>query len=82
MKQTFARISQLSKEEQDTLAAYWQKHMDELLQKAEQEKRIAERRYTLDDFNEETQQVIRNIEEHQNLTVCEDKDDLYRQLGL
>ena len=82
MQQTFDKISRLSEEKQNALAAYLQKHMDDLLQKAEKEKRIGEGTYTIDDFNEETQQVIRNIEKHQNLTVCENKDDLYKQLGI
>ncbi len=82
MQQTFDKISRLSEEKQNALAAYLQKHLDDLLQKAEKEKRIREGTYTIDDFNEETQQVIRNIEKHQNLTVCENKDDLYKQLGI
>ena len=82
MKQTFDKISRLSEEKQDTLAAYLQKHMDDLLQKAEKEKRIEEGNYTIDDFNEETQQAIKNIEEYKNLTVCENKDDLYKELGI
>ena len=82
MKQTFDKISQLSEEKQDTLAAYLHKHMDDLLQKAEKEKRIEEGTYTIDDFNDETQQAIKNIEEYKNLTVCENKDDLYKQLGI
>ncbi len=82
MKQTFDKISQLSEEKQDTLAAYLQKHMDDLLQKAEKEKRIEEGNYTLDDFNESTQQAIKNVEEDKKLTVCENKDDLYKELGI
>ena len=62
MKQTFDKISRLSEEKQNTLAAYLQKHMDDLLQKAEKEKRIEEGTYNIDDFNEETQQAIKNIE--------------------
>ena len=75
MKQTFDKISRLSEEKQDTLAAYLQKYMDDLLQKAEKEKRIEEGNYTIDDFNEETQQAIKNIEEYKNLTVCENKSE-------
>ena len=82
IKQTFDKISQLSEEKQNTLAVYLQKHMDDLLQKAEKEKRIEEGNYTIDDFNESTQQVIQNIEENKNLTVCKDKDNLYKQLGI
>lgn len=82
MKQTFDKISRLSEDEQNTLATYLQKHMDDLLQKAEKEKRIEEGTYTIDDFNDETQQAINNIEEDENLTVCENKDDLYKQLGI
>ena len=82
MKQTFDKISRLSEEKQNTLAAYLQKHMDDLLQKAEKEKRIEEGTYNIDDFNEETQQAIKNIEECQNLTVCENQDNLYKQLGI
>ena len=73
MKQTFDKISQLSEEKQNALAAYLQKHMNDLLQKAEKEKRIEEGNYTLDDFNESTQQVINNIEENKNLTVCKNQ---------
>lgn len=53
--------------------------MHDLLQKAEKEKRIREVIYILDDFNEETQQAIKNIEECKNLTVCENTDDLYKK---
>ncbi len=38
--------------------------------------------YTIDDFNQETQQAIINTEIGENLTVCQDKDDLYSQLGI
>jgi biotin-(acetyl-CoA carboxylase) ligase len=82
IQQTFEQISQLSEEKQNILALYLQKHIDELLQKAEKEKRIEEESYTIDDFNEETQQTIKNIEEHQNLTVCKNKNDLYNELGI
>lgn len=82
MKQTFDEISQLSEEKQNILAAYLHKHMDDLLQQAEKEKRIEDGTYTLDDFNQETQQAITNIEEGQNLTVCENQDDLYKQLDI
>jgi len=79
---TFNQISGLSEDQQNTLALYLQKHLQEILQKAEKEKRIEEITYTINDFNEETQQVIKNIEEEQNLTVCENKNDLYNQLGI
>ena len=82
IKETFEQISRLSEEQQNTLAMYLQKHLDEFLQKAEQEKRIEEATYTINDFNQETQQAIRNIEKQKNLTVCEDKNELYRELGI
>lgn len=82
IQETFEQISQLSEEQQNTLATYLQKHLDEFLQKAEQEKRIEEKTYTINDFNQETQQAIRNIEEQKNLTACEDKNKLYRELGI
>ena len=82
VQETFELISRLSEEQQNTLATYLQKHLDEFLQKAEKEKRIEEETYTLNDFNEETQQAIRNIEERQNLTVCENKNELYHELGI
>ncbi len=82
MKQTFEQILQLSEDQQNTLAIYLQKNIDEILQKAEQEKQITEVIYTLDDLNEETQQVIKNIEQRQNLTICDNKNDLYNQLGI
>jgi len=31
---------------------------------------------------EETQQAIKNIEEQQNLTVCNNKNELYNELGI
>ncbi len=82
IQETFEQISQLSEEQQNTLATYLQKHLDEFLQKAEQEKRIEEETYTINDFNQETQQAIRNIEEQKNLTACKDKNELYRELGI
>ncbi len=54
----------------------------EFLKPSEKEKRIVEGIYTIDDFNEETQQAIKNIEQQQNLTICKDKNDLYDQLGI
>jgi hypothetical protein len=82
MQQTFEQILQLSEDQQDTLAIYLQKNIDEILQKAEQEKQITDVIYTLDDLNEETQQAIKNIEQRQNLTICDNKNDLYNQLGI
>ena len=82
IQETFEQISRLSEEQQNTLATYLQKHLDEFLQKAEKEKRIEEETYTINDFNEETQQAIRNIEEQKNLTVCKDKNELYNELGI
>ncbi len=43
---------------------------NEFLKQSEKEKRIVEGTYTIDDFNEETQQAIKNIEQQQNLTIC------------
>jgi biotin-(acetyl-CoA carboxylase) ligase len=82
MQETFHHILQLSEEKQNILAPYLQKNLDEFLKKAEQEKRIAEESYTINDFNEETQQAIRNIEEQKNLTICENTKDLYTELGI
>ncbi len=79
---TVKQISSLSEDKQDILATYLQKHLEEILQKAEKEKRIEEKTYTISDFNEETQEVINKIEQQQNLTVCRNKDDLYNQLGI
>lgn len=82
MQETFHHILQLSEEEQNTLAPYLQKHLDEFLKKAEKEKRLAEKNYNINDFNEETQQAIRNIEEQKNLTICENTKDFYTELGI
>ena len=82
IQQTFEQILTLSDQQQNLLALYLQKHIDEILEKAEQEKRIAEGVYTIDDFNTETQQVIQNIEQRQNLTICTNKNDLYHELGI
>ena len=82
IQETFEQISRLSEEQQNTLAKYLQKHLIEFLQQAEKEKRIEEQTYTIDDFNEETQQAIKNIEAQKNLTICETKNDLYHELGI
>ena len=82
IQETFEQISQLSEEQQNTLATYLQKHLHECLQKAEQEKRIEEGTYTINDFNEETQQAIKNIEKQKNITVLKDKNELYRELEI
>ena len=82
IQETFKQISLLSEEQQNTLANYLQKHLDEFLQKAEIEKRIKEQTYTINNFNQETQQVIRNIEEQRNLTTCKNKNELYHELGI
>ena len=82
IEETFEQISRLSEEQQNALAIYLQKHLDEFLQKAEKEKRIEEGTYTINDFNEETKQAIKNIEIQQNLTVCKDKNELYNELGI
>ena len=73
IQETFEQISRLSEEQQNTLAVYLQKHLDEFLQQAEKEKRIEEETYTINDFNQETQKAIKNIEEQQNLTICDNK---------
>jgi hypothetical protein len=49
IQETFEQILQLSEEQQDTLASYLQKHLIELLEKSEKEKRIAEHNYTLNE---------------------------------
>ena len=82
IQKTFEQISRLSEEQQNTLATYLQKHLDEFLQQAEKEKRIDEGTYTINDLNEETQQAIKNIEEQKNLTVCDNKNELYNELGI
>ncbi|MDJ0601585.1 MAG: hypothetical protein QNJ37_22410 [Crocosphaera sp.] len=82
IQETFEQILQLSEEQQNMLAIYLQKHLDEFLQQAEKEKRIEEGTYTMDDFNEETQQSIQNIEDKKNLTICKDKKHLYDELGI
>ena len=82
VQETFEQISRLSEEQQNTLAIYLQKHLDEFLQKAEKEKRIEEGTYTINDFNQQTQQAIKNIEEKQNLTICSNKNELYAELGI
>ncbi len=46
VQETFELISRLSEEQQNTLATYLQKHLDEFLQKAEKEKRIQRRNTT------------------------------------
>ena len=79
---TFQQISDLSEDKQNALAMYLQKHLDDILEQAQKEKRIEEKTYTLHDFNGETQQVIENIEKGQNITVCQNKNDLYNQLGI
>ena len=82
IQETFEEISRLSEEQQNTLAIYLQKHLHEFLQKAEKEKRIEEGSYTINDFNEETQQAIKNIEEQKNITSCENKNELYKELEI
>ena len=56
--------------------------MELCLELEEKERRIAEGNYTISDFNQKTQQVIQNIEEQKNLTVCQDQVELYQQLGI
>lgn len=82
VQKIFEKISSLSEDKQNILAIYIQNHLYELLAQAEKEKYREEIAYTINDFNEETQQAIRNIEEQKNLTVCESKNDLYNQLGI
>lgn len=82
IEKTIQEISKLSDEKQYLLAVYIRNHLDELLVKAEKEKIIEENNYTFSDLNEETKQAIINIEEKNNLTVCENEQDLYNQLGL
>ena len=82
IQETFEQISQLSEEQQNTLAIYLQRHLKKFLQEAEKEKRIDEGTYTIEDLNEETQQAIKNIEEQKNLTVCDNKNELYNELGI
>jgi|GEM_PF-2247009 len=82
IQETFEQISQLNEEQQNTLAIYLQKHLHEFLQKAEKEKRIEEGNYRINDFNQETQETIQNIEEKRNLTVCKNKNELYNELGI
>ncbi|NEO87704.1 MAG: hypothetical protein F6J87_26115 [Spirulina sp. SIO3F2] len=76
------QLSRLTPTQQNILAAYFQTHLDQILAAAEKERRIATGTYTLDDFNEETQETIRNIENGENSTVCEDVENLYRQLEI
>ncbi|MDJ0844493.1 hypothetical protein [Crocosphaera sp.] len=82
IQETFEQILKLPEEQQNMLAIYLQKHLDEFLQQAEKEKRIAEGTYTINDFNQETQQSIKNIEEQKSLTICKDKKHLYEKLGI
>ncbi|MEB3120251.1 MAG: hypothetical protein VKL41_03400 [Snowella sp.] len=82
MQKTFHHILQLSQEEQNILAPYLQEHLNEFLKKPEKEKRIAKENYTINNFNEETQQAIRNIEKQKNLTICENTNYLYSELEI
>lgn len=34
------------------------------------------------DFNQETQQAIKNIETQREITACRDKNQLYNELGI
>jgi hypothetical protein len=82
VQKIFEKISSLSEEKQNILAIYIQNHLYELLAQAEKEKYREDIAYNINDFNEETQQAIRNIEEQKNLTFCESKNDLYNQLDI
>ncbi|AOY81505.2 hypothetical protein BJP36_17910 [Moorena producens JHB] len=62
IQETFEQIAQLSEDQQNALAIYLRKNLAEFLQQAEREKRIEEETYTINDFNEDTQQAIINIE--------------------
>ena len=61
IQETFEQISQLSEEQQNTLVIYLQKHLDEFLQKAKQEKCIEEKTYTINDFNQKTQSGSKSV---------------------
>ncbi len=82
IQQTFDQIAQLPEDQQDSLAIYIQKNLIELLKKSEKEKRIAEQKYTIDDFNAKTQQAIKNVEEGKNLSIYNNQDDFYREMGI
>ena len=82
IQETFEQISKLSEDQQNKLATYIQNHLNEFLLNAEKESRIEEGDYTIDDFNEETQQAIKNVEEQKNLTVCENRNELFNELGI
>ncbi len=82
INKTIKEISKLSEEKQNILAIYIKNHLDELLAEAEKEKRIEESDCIIDDFNEETKQVMINIEEEKNLTICKNQEDLYNLLGI
>jgi hypothetical protein len=82
IQETFEKISKLPENQQNKLASYILKHLNEFLLKAEKEERIENGSYTIDDFNEETQQAIKNIEEQDKLTACENRDELFEQLGI
>lgn len=78
----FQQISQLPESQQAALTAYLKNHLEEILKEAEKEHRIATGTYTIDDFNEETQAAIRDIENRKDLIVCKDVDDLYKKLDI
>ena len=82
IQQTFDQISQLPEDQHDSLAIYIQKNLIEILKKSEKEQRIAEQKYTIDDFNAETQQAIKNVEEGKNLIIYNNQDDFYREMGI
>ncbi len=82
IQQTFDQIAQLSEEQQDSLALYIQKNLIELLKKSETEKRITEQTYTIDNFNAETQQAIKNVEEGKNLSIYQNQDEFYQEMGI
>lgn len=82
IQETFEQISKLSEDKQNKLAVYIQKHLHEFLLNAEKENCIEEGNYTIDEFNKETQQAIKNVEERKNLTTCKNRNELYSKLEI
>ncbi len=78
----FDQFVQLSEQQQAALAAYITKHIEQILEEAEKEYRIATGTYTINDFNEETQETIRNIENNQGLTKYDSLEEFYKDLGM
>lgn len=82
IRKTTQQLNQLSEKKQSIFFSYIENHFQEILAEAEKENRINKMTYTIDDLNEKTQQVISNIEDKNNLTICQDEEDLYNQLGI